>query len=484
MILTKATRQISFIVLLWIGSFLSVFANNTGGVVSDSLSETSDGESQDTSIILGEEPILHIFDSSIEDMFFLWQNRMMQTSDCNEKDVNPTKIDKEVYIDRLSKLPNVMEMVYNETVRSYIEMYSKRRKQISYMLGLSQYYFPLFEEALEAQNLPLELKYLPIIESALNPRACSPSGAAGLWQFMPGTGKVYGLENNSLIDERRDPLKATYAATKYLKDLYAIYQDWTLVIAAYNCGPGTINKAIRRANGKHDYWQIYNYLPPQTRGYVPAFIATNYIMNYASEHNICPAETVIRPYNDTIVVNDRLSLQQVAEKIDIPIEELRLLNPQYKRDIIPGNIKPYALRLPNNYAYIFIQNQDSIFTYRNELVEQRLEVTPNKSGTYSKSGSNIHMVKRGESLSSIAKKYNISVKNLRAWNSLHGNALQVGKKLKVGYARGFTYTVQKGDTLWLISQKTGVPPEKIKLANSPKSMDLLYPVPTIKIPKK
>ena len=327
MILTKATRQISFIVLLWIGSFLSVFANNTGGVVSDSLSETSDGESQDTSIILGEEPILHIFDSSIEDMFFLWQNRMMQTSDCNEKDVNPTKIDKEVYIDRLSKLPNVMEMVYNETVRSYIEMYSKRRKQISYMLGLSQYYFPLFEEALEAQNLPLELKYLPIIESALNPRACSPSGAAGLWQFMPGIGKVYGLENNSLIDERRDPLKSTYAATKYLKDLYAIYQDWTLVIAAYNCGPGTINKAIRRANGKHDYWQIYNYLPPQTRGYVPAFIATNYIMNYASEHNICPAETVIRPYNDTIVVNDRLSLQQVAEKIDIPIEELRLLNP-------------------------------------------------------------------------------------------------------------------------------------------------------------
>ena len=205
--------------------------------------------------------------------------------DCSTSTVNPQFSDS-VYIDRLSRMPTIMEMPYNEIVRKFIDMYTGRlRNQVAFMLSACNFYMPIFEEALDTYGLPLELKYLPIIESALNPSAVSRAGASGLWQFMLNTGKIYGLESNSLVDERRDPIKATWAAARYLKDMYAIYQDWNLVIAAYNCGPGTINKAIRRAGGKTDYWEIYNYLPKETRGYVPAFIAANYVMTYYCKHN-------------------------------------------------------------------------------------------------------------------------------------------------------------------------------------------------------
>ena len=213
--------------------------------------------------------------------------------DCNTSEENPYFSDS-IYVDRLSRIPSVMEMPYNDVVRKFIDMYASRlREQVSFMLSASNFYIPIFEEALDAYNLPLELKYLPVIESALNPSAVSRAGASGLWQFMIGTGKIYGLEVNSLVDERRDPIKATWAAARYLKDLYEIYQDWNLVIAAYNCGPGNINKAIRRSGGKNDYWSIYNLLPKETRGYVPAFIAANYLMTYYCDHNICPMETDI-----------------------------------------------------------------------------------------------------------------------------------------------------------------------------------------------
>ena len=301
-----------------------------------------------------------------------------EPGDCNMRDVNPVYT-KEEYIDRLSRLPNVMEMAYNEVVQKFIDRYSGRlRHSISYMLGASNFYMPIFEEALEAYQLPLELKYLPIIESALNPKAVSRVGATGLWQFMLTTGKQYGLQVNSLVDERRDPVKASYAAARYLKDLYKVFGDWNLVIAAYNCGPENINKAVHRANGEKDYWQIYPYLPKETRGYVPAFIAANYIMTYYSLHNICPMTTRLPAKTDTVMVSKNMHLEQVASVVGINIDLLRSLNPMYRRDIIPGATEPSPLRLPQSEVGKFIDAEDSVYTYKvDELLNKRTEVEVN-----------------------------------------------------------------------------------------------------------
>ena len=303
----------------------------------------------------------------------------LETEDCNMRDVNP-EFSKEDYVNRLSRIPAVMEMAYNEVVQKFIDRYTGRlRHSISYMLGASNFYMPIFEEALETYQLPLELKYLPIIESALNPKAVSRAGAAGLWQFMIGTGKQYGLQVNSLVDERRDPVKSSYAAARYLSDLYKIFGDWNLVIAAYNCGPENINKAIHRAGGNNkDYCHIYPYLPRETRGYVPAFIAANYAMTYYSLHNICPMGTRLPAKSDTIVVTKNVHLQQVADVLGINIDMLRSLNPQYRRDVIPGNSEPYALRLPQTEVGHFLDMEDSVYTYKvDELLNRRNEVEVN-----------------------------------------------------------------------------------------------------------
>ena len=327
----------------------------------------------------GNEEVIEFPEAMTYDLDSLLNLYMSKTyleeEDCNMRDVNPV-YSKEDYIARLLRLPNVMEMVYNDVVQKFIDRYSGRlRHSISYMLGASNFYIPIFEEALEAYQLPLELKYLPIIESALNPNAISRAGAGGLWQFMIGTGKQYGLQVNSLVDERRDPVKSSYAAARYLSDLYKIFGDWNLVIAAYNCGPEKINKAIRRSNGEKDYWQIYPYLPKETRGYVPAFIAANYIMTYYSLHNICPMSTRLPAKTDTVMVNKNVHLQQVAEVVGINIDLLRSLNPMYRRDIIPGATEPYALRLPLTEVGKFIDLQDSVYTYKvDELLNKRSEV--------------------------------------------------------------------------------------------------------------
>ena len=327
----------------------------------------------------GNEEVIEFPEAMTYDLDSLLNLYMSKTyleeEDCNMRDVNPV-YSKEDYIARLLRLPNVMEMVYNDVVQKFIDRYSGRlRHSISYMLGASNFYIPIFEEALEAYQLPLELKYLPIIESALNPNAISRAGAGGLWQFMIGTGKQYGLQVNSLVDERRDPVKSSYAAARYLSDLYKIFGDWNLVIAAYNCGPENINKAIRRSNGEKDYWQIYPYLPKETRGYVPAFIAANYIMTYYSLHNICPMSTRLPAKTDTVMVNKNVHLQQVAEVVGINIDLLRSLNPMYRRDIIPGATEPYALRLPLTEVGKFIDLQDSVYTYKvDELLNKRSEV--------------------------------------------------------------------------------------------------------------
>ncbi len=300
------------------------------------------------------------------------KNHIDLGKDCDTSTINPEFSDS-VYIDRLSRIPAVIEMPYNEIVRKFIDMYAGRlRNQVAFMLSACNFYMPIFEEALDTYGLPLELKYLPIIESALNPSAVSRAGACGLWQFMLATGKLYGLESNSLVDERRDPIKATWAAARYLKDMYDIYKDWNLVIAAYNCGPGTINKAIRRAGGKTDYWEIYNYLPKETRGYVPAFIAANYVMTYYCKHNICPMETNIPNATDTVQVNRNLHFEQIADICGIDMDQIKSLNPQFTRNIIPGESKPQTLRLPITHISTFIDKQDTIYAHRsNELFKNR-----------------------------------------------------------------------------------------------------------------
>jgi membrane-bound lytic murein transglycosylase D len=331
---------------------------------------------------------------------YLSKTYLDEGDDCNMRNVNP-EYGKQEYINRLHRIPSVMEMAYNEVVQRFIDRYSGRlRHTISYMLGASNFYMPIFEEALESYQLPLELKYLPIIESALNPTAVSRVGATGLWQFMLATGKTYGLQVNSLIDERRDPIKASWAAAHYLSDLYKIFGDWNLVIAAYNCGPGNINKAIHRANGSKDYWEIYPYLPKETRGYVPAFIAANYMMTYYSQHNICPMRTRLPASSDTLMVNRNVHLEQIAAVLDIDINMLRALNPMYRRDIIPGNTELMPLRLPQSDVVRFIDLQDSICSYRtDELFTKRMEVDiKDDVPTYYKK-SKRHHVRKGRSVS-------------------------------------------------------------------------------------
>ena len=309
---------------------------------------------------------------------YMSKTYLSQDDDCQTGSENPT-FDKEVYIDRLRRLPTVIEMPYNEVVQKFIDRYSGRlRHSVSYMLGAANFYVPIFEEALEAYDLPLELKYLPVIESALNPKAVSRVGATGLWQFMLTTGKQYGLEVNSLVDERRDPVKASYAAAHYLKDLYKIFGDWHLVIASYNCGPENVNKAIHRSGGKKDYWQIYPYLPRETRGYVPAFIAANYVMNYYSQHNICAMRTKLPAKADTIMVDRNVHLEQIAAVLELDIDMLRTLNPMYRRDVVPGLTKPSAIKMSVNDVTRFIDNQDSIYNYNaSELLSKRDEVEVN-----------------------------------------------------------------------------------------------------------
>ncbi len=331
----------------------------------------------------GNEEVIDFPEAMTFDLDSLMNLYMSKTylsidGDCQTASESPAYT-KEDLMERLKRLPTVMEMPYNEVVQKFIDRYAGRlRHSVSYMLGASNFYMPIFEEALEAYGLPLELKYLPIIESALNPKAVSRVGATGLWQFMLVTGKQYGLEVNSLVDERRDPVKASYAAAHYLSDLYKIFGDWSLVIASYNCGPGNINKAIHRAGGVKDYWQIYPYLPRETRGYVPAFIAANYIMTYYSDHNICALRTQLPAQTDTVVVNRNVHLSQIAEVLGIDINVLRTLNPEYRRDIVPGTTKPSAIKMAMADVTRFIDSQDSIYNYNaSELLSKRDEVYVN-----------------------------------------------------------------------------------------------------------
>ena len=401
----------------------------------------------------GTEEVIEIpenMTADVDNLLSEWFSKTYLDKDeeCQMKDENPV-FPTEVYIDRLQRMPTIIEMPHNEIVQKFIDMYSGRlRRSVSYMLAASNFYMPIFEEALEACGVPLELKYLPIIESALNPKAVSRAGAVGLWQFMLTTGKGYDLQVNSLVDERRDPIKASYAAARYLKDLYGIFGNWPLVIAAYNCGPGNINKAIHRAGDVQDYWKIYNYLPKETRGYVPAFIAANYIMNYYCDHNICPLESRLPAQTDTIQVSQDLYMEQISELCNLPISELEALNPQYRTHLIPGNSGLCTLRLPSTSVGSFLSQQDSIYTYKiDELQKKRRVVTVEaaavsnsksgrksrnrRSSSSSSSGGATHKIQKGESLSTIAKRNGTTVKKLQQLNGIKGTNIRAGQTIRV-----------------------------------------------------
>ncbi len=353
---------------------------------------------------------------------------------------NTGKLDDDLLIERLGKLPTVIEMPFNSLVKSAIRYYANRPQLVENMLGLSLYYMPIFEAALERHRMPLELKYLPVIESALVPTAVSKAGAGGLWQFMPPTAKGLGLEINSLVDQRRDPYLASDAAARYLKQLYQTYDDWSLAIAAYNCGPGNVNKALRRAgDGKHDFWEIYPFLPAETRGYVPTFIAANYIMNYHKDHNISPALARRPLVTDTVHVTRRVHFDQISQVMDIPVAELRALNPQFRTDLIPGDIRPYSLVLPSLQAYAYIVNEDSIVNHNATKYSRRGVVEPASGASsgrdsrgeyYDEEVVKWHTVKKGETLSKIARKYGVSVADIRKYNRV-GKSVKAGKKLKI-----------------------------------------------------
>lgn len=386
-------------------------------------------------------------DSDIDSLLHSWHVQYFTKREdyCHDDEENVYFPDS-VYACRLASLPRIIPMPYNNVVRDCIDLYTERRRNlVRYMLGMADYYFPIIEEVLDKHGLPIELKYLAVVESALNPVALSRVGACGLWQFMLPTGKQYGLTINSLVDDRRDPVKATEAACAYFKDMYAIYKDWSLVMASYNCGPGNVNKAIKRSGGKTNFWDIFPYLPKETRSYVPLFIAANYVMNYYCDHNLCPLETNLPLATDTIHVNKMLHLQQVSEVLQVDLEQLRALNPQYKRDIVPGNTGDAVLKLPASDTYAFVDKEDSIYQYRVEEFLPSYLVTINGGSTSGVATREqvTHIVLKNENIYTIANRYGVTPQEIKKWNRLSSNRLARGKRLKLYVDTGGVYLSAK-----------------------------------------
>lgn len=426
------------------------------------------------------------FETDTQKLLEGWYMKNYTATDDRYQRSADVKTSDETIVNRLQQLPVVIEMPFNQIVRSYIDRYTQSgRPQVAAILGLGIYYMPIFEQALEAEGLPLELKYLPVIESGLDPNAVSKHGATGLWQFMLGAARGLGMEVNSLVDERRDPYVASAKAASFLKDLYATYGDWSLAIAAYNCGPGAVNKAIRRAGGdskSHDFWSIYYYLSPETRGYVPMFIAANYVMNYYPQHNISPVLPTKPLVTDTVNITNRVHFEQISKVLDIPVEELRILNPQYRADIVPGTpAHPYHIILPSQQVHAYIMSEDAIMAYEADKYARKVTADPGREPSDSEKGENAyddmvaeediaevqasaakaretvseasassqagstasaatsvakgktvtHKVAAGETLSMIADKYGVSVASIKTANGLRRNAVRPGQQLKI-----------------------------------------------------
>jgi len=434
---------------------------------SDSLTNVTDSltNESDSTLVAPEA-----WDTNFDNLMHSWwvKNYTNKLNDTGYQEDVP--VSDSIYMERLSQLPTIIELPYNSTVRKCIELYTERRRDlVEYMLGLENFYFPMIEEALDKYGLPLELKYLVIVESAFNPVAFSRAGASGLWQFIISTGKNYGLDINSLVDERRDPIRSTDAACRHLKDLYEIYNDWNLAIAAYNCGGGNVNKAIKRAGGKTDYWAIYPYLPRETRSYVPFFIAANYVMNYYAYHQLYPVQTSLPLSTDTVMVDRLIHFDQIAEVLKIDKEMIRTLNPQYKRDIIPGNYRPQILKLPSLQVYAFVEKEDEIANYRaDELFTNRTHVEESKAANRIEKIT--YKVTPGETVLSIANKYGVTARNIRRWNSLASNRVPAGKSLVLyvdngGYATRSTAAVQSSKS----ASPEPAPAQKSKSSNPKES---------------
>lgn len=486
------------LVLLLLFPFVTLHAQTNNPVLQepDSLElELNDQQINDLNsgkAVVDESAVMEMLDLVSNISYFKDVYLDIDTSVLNIYDYGKDEVpvfDDTIYQHRIEALARetTIPLIFNSHVKSFINLYAvRRRQQSSRMLGLSYVYFPMFEEYLAKYNLPLELKYLAMVESALNPTAGSKAGAKGLWQFMLGTGKNYGLRVTTLVDERYDPMKETVAACQYLQSLYARYEDWFLVLAAYNSGPGTVNKAIIRAGGVRNYWAIWPYLPKETRGYVPAFIAVTYLMNYATEHNIYPINPGLLLHGtDTVMVRDRVRFDQINECIGVPMQDIVFFNPQYTKRIIPASKdNPCALRLPMKYSLRFVQLEDSIYAYKSkyELAQEQLEEKVEEV-----SDSFIHVVKKGESLASIARKHHVTVANIKSWNHLKRETIHVGQKLTI-YRSGSpmakvskttnkstksgtkapttrTHVVKKGETLSSIARKYGCTVADIKKWN-------------------
>lgn len=476
-------------------SFFVLLALHISASDTDSLKKVASNEQN---LILQDDPILASMDSmmamkhlaSYGEEFRFFDSAEVHS--CFEKS---SELTEALLKERLNVLDGQtpFELIYNSRVHAFINLYINKRPQVSTkVLGLSALYFPMFEEALDRNNLPKEFKYLAIVESALNPTARSRAGALGLWQFMYGTGKIYGLKQTSYYDDRMDPHKATEAACEYFKYLYKIYGNWDLVLAAYNCGPGNVNKAIRRSGGRRNYWDIYRYLPKETRGYVPAFIAVNYMMNYAETHNIYPLEPHCTFFQtDTIQMSGKIYLKQLANQVQCDYELLKMLNPAYRFGIIPDDGKLHGVRMPLKSVGIFASNES-------KLKDDISKVEPGEQEPVWawKEVRKVHYVRSGEYLGLIARKYGTSVSKIQSWNNIRGSSIRVGQRLVV-YARErvlvegevktkanpssenkasnvksaktedfIYYTIQNGDTLWDISKNKGIPLHKLKELNT------------------
>jgi membrane-bound lytic murein transglycosylase D len=397
-----------------------------------------------TIIVNGDEIVEPDVDDNLDNLLSIWylQQALRDTSDMDynvDEDVLIADLPDSVYIERLKIMPTLIDLPYNHVVRNSIIYYTQRIPEKSEMiLGLAQYYLPMVEEILDMYDMPLELGAMAIIESALNPRAVSRMKAKGMWQFMYRTALLYNLKINSYVDERFDPVAATHAAARYMKDLYGIFGDWSLAIAAYNCGASNVNKAIRRSGGKRSYWDIYPYLPRETRGYVPNFVAACYLLEYYKQHRLQPKSVCMPVKIDTFQVNKMLHFEQVSEVIGISINELRDFNPQYIHDIIPGRSEPYILNIPYEYTAQFAEKEQEIYKYKDSIY-----FNPNiiqqiaRRGVTTAAGDRsqtIHRIRSGETLGSIALKYGVKVSDLKYWNNLKGEHIIAGKKLIVGSA--------------------------------------------------
>ena len=479
--------------------------------------ESSEGDDILAGDIAPEDYTQEITDSLLSVWYLLRQNQRLHEGDNFNMDSvrYTTNLPDTVLIGRLQRMNSFITLPYNETVKNCMILYSERMpKKMCNMLGLSKYYMPIFEETFRKYDLPLELKYLSIIESALNPNAVSRVGATGMWQFMYATAKGYGLEIDSFVDERRDPFKSVDAAARYLRDAYHIFGDWSLAISSYNCGSGNVNKAIKRAGGRRDFWDIYPYLPKETRGYVPLMVGAMYAINYAKEYGLEATPIQLPERVDTFKIRKNLHFRQISEVIGIPLSDLRDMNPQYYKDIIPGNQGEYILRLPFYYSSDFLEMQDSIYKYKtNEIFASSVDVNrPSRSSSYGSTSSSTttqwkyYKVRRGDSLGKIASRNHVSINQLKSWNGLRGNTIREGQRLKVGRTTvssgssvrssggsssgtsssntsSTVYTVKKGDTLTKIAARyPGVTANDIMKYNN--CSENIRPGMKLKIPKK